>query len=140
MRVPSSSGTTGKPVVVGYSRADLAIWTECTAWIAVMAGVTHADRVQMAFGIERIGATVFPAGAGNTERHLAMLQGFGTTTLVCTPSYALYLAEVGQREGVDFSSMPLRVGLFGGEPCGEALPLLRFRTSSPVRSRTCCSR
>jgi phenylacetate-CoA ligase len=94
--------------------------------------VTPKDRVQVAFlygmftggwgmhhGIERIGATVIPAGAGNTERHLMMLRDFGTTALVSTPSYALYLAEVGAAAGVDFASLPLRVGLFGGEPSGE---------------------
>jgi phenylacetate-CoA ligase len=132
VRVHSSSGTTGKPIVVGYTRGDLNVWTECTARIAAMAGVTPKDRVQMAFlygmftggwgmhyGVERIGATVIPAGAGNTERHLMMLSDFGTTALVSTPSYALYLAEVGAQSCVDFASLPLRVGLFGGEPSGE---------------------
>jgi phenylacetate-CoA ligase len=131
-RIHSSSGTTGKPVVVGYTRGDLATWTECTARVASMAGIDERDRVQMAFlygmftggwgmhyGIERIGATVIPAGSGNTERHLMMLQDFGTTAIVCTPSYALYLAEMGAAAGVDFASLPLRIGLFGGEPSGE---------------------
>lgn len=134
VRVHSSSGTTGKPIVVGYTRGDLATWTECTARIAVMAGITQADRVQMAFlygmftggwgmhyGIERVGATVIPAGSGNTERHLMMLSDFGTTALVSTPSYALYLAEVGAESGIDFERLPLRVGLFGGEPSGEQM-------------------
>lgn len=132
VRVHSSSGTTGKPIVVGYTRGDLATWTECTARIASMAGVTQSDRVQMAFlygmftggwgmhyGVERIGATVIPAGSGNSERHLMMMQDFGTTALVSTPSYALYLAEYGAQSGVDFAALPLRVGLFGGEPSGE---------------------
>jgi phenylacetate-CoA ligase len=134
VRVHSSSGTTGKPIVVGYTKGDLNTWTECTARVAAAAGITSADRVQMAFlygmftggwgmhyGIERIGATVIPAGSGNTERHIMMMQDFGTTALVGTPSYALYLAEVGERMGVDFSAMPLRVGLFGGEPSGERM-------------------
>lgn len=134
VRVHASSGTTGKPIVVGYTRDDLDVWTECTARVAAMAGVTSADRVQMAFlygmftggwgmhyGIERIGATVFPAGSGNTERHLMMMQDFGTTALVATPSYALYLAEVGEKLGIDFAALPLRLGLFGGEPSGEAM-------------------
>jgi phenylacetate-CoA ligase len=132
VRVHSSSGTTGKPIVVGYTRGDLATWSECTARIASMAGITQSDRVQMAFlygmftggwgmhyGIERIGATVIPAGSGNSERHLMMMQDFGTTALVSTPSYALYLAEYGTQCGLDFASLPLRVGLFGGEPSGE---------------------
>ena len=134
VRLHSSSGTTGKPIVVGYTRGDLATWTECTARIATAAGVTAKDRVQMAFlygmftggwgmhyGIGRIGATVIPAGAGNTERHLMMMRDFGTTAIVGTPSYAPYLAEVGERGGVDFSRLPLRPGLFGGEPCGERM-------------------
>ena len=132
VRIHSSSGTTGKPVVVGYTHGDLNTWTECTARVAAMAGIQARDRVQMAFlygmftggwgmhyGVERIGATVIPAGSGNTERHLMMLQDFGTTAIVCTPSYALYLAEVGRAQGVDFEALPLRIGLFGGEPSGE---------------------
>lgn len=134
VRVHSSSGTTGKPIVVGYTRGDLNTWSECTARVASAAGVTEADRVQMAFlygmftggwgmhyGVERIGATVFPAGSGNTERHLMMMQDFGTTAIVCTPSYALYMAEVAEREGIDMRALPLRVGLFGGEPSGEGM-------------------
>ncbi|MCE5202982.1 MAG: phenylacetate--CoA ligase [Actinomycetia bacterium] len=134
VRVHSSSGTTGKPIVVGYTRRDLDTWTELTARVASEAGVAKADRVQVGFlygmftggwgmhyGIERIGATVFPAGSGNTERHLMMMQDFGTTALVCTPSYALYLAEVAEKNGVDIPSLPLRVGLFGGEPSSDRM-------------------
>jgi phenylacetate-CoA ligase len=134
VRVHSSSGTTGKPIVVGYTKGDLNTWSELTARIASMAGVTSQDRVQMAFlygmftggwgmhyGIERVGATVFPAGSGNTERHLTMMQDFGTTALVCTPSYALYIAEVAEKAGIDMHALPLRVGLFGGEPSGEGM-------------------
>lgn len=129
VRVHSSSGTTGKPIVVGYSRGDLNTWSELTARVAAAAGVHQGDRVQMAFlysmftggwgmhyGIERIGATVLPAGSGNTERHLMMMQDFGSTVFVSTPSYALYVGEVGERSGVDFRTLPLRLGLFGGEP------------------------
>jgi phenylacetate-CoA ligase len=134
VRVHSSSGTTGKPIVVGYTKGDLSTWTELTARVASAAGVTSTDRVQMAFlygmftggwgmhyGAERIGATVFPAGSGNTERHVVMMQDFGTTVLVSTPSYALYLAEVAERMGVDVRALPLRIGLFGGEPSGEGM-------------------
>jgi len=134
VRVHSSSGTTGKPIVVGYTKGDLNTWSELTARIASAAGVTSADRVQMAFlygmftggwgmhyGIERVGATVFPAGSGNTDRQLMMMQDFGTTALVCTPSYALYIAEVAEKAGIDIRSLPLRVGLFGGEPSGEGM-------------------
>jgi len=134
VRVHSSSGTTGKPIVVGYTRGDLNTWSECTARVASAAGVVESDRVQMGFlygmftggwgmhyGIERIGATVFPAGSGNTERHLMMMQDFGTTVFVGTPSYALYLAEVAEKAGIDVKALPLRVGLFGGEPSGEGM-------------------
>lgn len=134
VRVHSSSGTTGKPIVVGYTKGDLNIWNELTARLGSAAGVVPADRVQIAFlygmftggwgmhfGIERIGATVFPAGAGNTERQLLMMQDFGTTALVSTPSYALYLAEVAERMGIDIKALPLRLGLFGGEPSGEGM-------------------
>ena len=125
--------TTGKPVVVGYSRGDINTWTELTARVAAAAGVHRGDLVQMAFpygmstggwgmhyGIERIGATIIPAGAGQTERHLIMMQDFGTTVLVSTPSYALYLAEQAEELGVDLASLKLRLGLFGGEPCSDA--------------------
>ena len=134
VRVHSSSGTTGKPIVVGYSRGDINTWTELTARVAAAAGVHRGDLVQMAFlygmftggwgmhyGIERLGATIIPAGAGQTERHLMMMHDFGTTVLVSTPSYALYLAEQGEAEGIDFSALPLRLGLFGGEPCSDAM-------------------
>ncbi|TLM98634.1 MAG: phenylacetate--CoA ligase, partial [Actinobacteria bacterium] len=75
----------------------------------------------MHYGIERIGATIIPAGSGQTERHLMMMADFGTTVLVSTPSYALYLAEQGEAEGIDFSKLPLRLGLFGGEPCSDRM-------------------
>jgi phenylacetate-CoA ligase len=133
VRLHSSSGTTGKPVVVGYTRGDINTWTEMTARIGAAAGVTRGDLVDMSFlygmftggwgmhyGLERIGATIIPAGSGNTERHIMMMQDFGTTVLVSTPSYALYLAEVGERMGVEFRDLPLRLGLFGGEPCSVA--------------------
>lgn len=134
VRLHSSSGTTGKPIVVGYSRSDLNTWTELVARIGSMAGVTKGDLVDMAFlygmftggwglhyGLERIGATIIPAGSGNTARHLMMMRDFGTTVLVSTPSYALYLAEEGEKMGIDFASLPLRLGLFGGEPFSERL-------------------
>jgi len=133
VRIHSSSGTTGKPIVVGYTKGDIATWTELTARVASAAGVVHSDRAQMAFGygmftggfgmhygLERCGATVIPASAGNTERHLMMMQDFGTTVLISTPSYALYIAEIGEKLGVDFEQLPLRLGLFGAEPCSDA--------------------
>ena len=134
VRIHSSSGTTGKPIVVGYTRGDTNTWTELTARVVSAAGVSAADRAQMAFGysmftggfgmhygLERVGATVIPAGAGNTERHLMMIRDFGTTVLIATPSYALYLAEEAAKEGFDLRSSTLRVGLFGAEPSGEGM-------------------
>jgi phenylacetate-CoA ligase len=134
VRVHSSSGTTGKPVVVGYSRGDINTWTELTARVAAAAGVHRGDLVQMAFpygmftggwgmhyGIERIGATILPAGLEQPERHLLMMKDFGTTVLVSTPSYALFLAEQGARLGVDFPALKLRLGLFGSEPCSDGM-------------------
>jgi phenylacetate-CoA ligase len=133
VRLHSSSGTTGKPIVVGYTRGDINTWTDLTARVACAAGVHRGDLVDMSFlygmftggwgmhyGIERIGATIIPAGSGSTERHIMMMRDFGTTVLVATPSYALYLAEVGEGMGVDFSELPLRLGLFGGEPVSAA--------------------
>jgi phenylacetate-CoA ligase len=150
VRIHSSSGTTGKPIVVGYSRGDVNTWTECTARVAAAAGVHRGDLVQMGFlygmftggwgmhyGIERIGATVIPAGSGQTERHLLMMQDFGTTAFVGTPSYALYLAEQGDALGVDFSALKLRLGLFGGEPPANAsarAACTSTRTTSSSRS------
>lgn len=132
-RLHASSGTTGKPIVVGYTRGDLNTWAELCARVAASAGVNSADVAQMAFGyglftggfgmhagVERVGATIIPAGAGNTERHLTLMQDFGTTVLVSTPSYALYLAETAGRLGIGKDSLSLRLGLFGGEPCFDA--------------------
>jgi phenylacetate-CoA ligase len=134
VRVHSSSGATGKPVVVGYSRGDVNTWTELTARVAAAAGVQRGDLVQMAFpygmstggwglhyGIERIGATIIPAGAGQTERQLVMMRDFGTSALVSTPSYALFLADQADELGVDLGALKLRLGLFGGEPCPDSM-------------------
>ena len=130
VRLHSSSGTTGKPIVIGYSRRDLDAWSDCVARLVAMAGVTCADRVQMAFGYgmftggfglhygcEKLGCMMVPAGSGNTERHLMMIEDYKTTVLIATPSYALHMCEVGESLGFDWASSSLRVGLFGGEPC-----------------------
>lgn len=134
VRLHASSGTTGKPVVVGYDRHDMDVWAECIMRLASMAGVTARDRVQMAFGygmftggfglhqgLERLGCLVIPAGSGSTERHVMMIEDFGSTVLVATPTYALHICEVGERLGHDWARDTLRVGLFGGEPCTPAL-------------------
>jgi phenylacetate-CoA ligase len=134
VRVHSSTSETGQPVVLGYSRGDINTWTELTARVAAAAGVHRGDLVLMAFpygmstsgwgmhyGMERLGATIIPAGAEQSDRHVAMLQAFGATVLVSTPSYALYLAEQAEELGVDLASLKLRLGLFGSEPCTDAM-------------------
>lgn len=135
VRIHASSGTTGKPTVVGYTPNDLATWRELIARLAVAGGVWRDDVVQVAFGYglftggfglhggcEQVGATVIPASSGNTDRHLLLMQDMGTTTLVCTPSYALYLGETIADRGLR-DSLRLRWGLFGGEPWSHEMRL-----------------
>ncbi len=130
----ASSGTTGKPIVVGYTRDDMDMWSECIARLVQMAGVLPSDVAQMAFGygmftggfglhygLQRLGCAMIPAGSGNTERHIQMIDDYGTTVLIATPSYAMHICEVGESLGYDWESSSLRVGLFGGEPCPPSL-------------------
>jgi phenylacetate-CoA ligase len=132
LRIHSSSGTTGKPTVVGYTRNDIRIWSDLVARFLTAGGVTKDDVVQIAFGYglftggfglhygaERIGASVIPVSAGNTQRQIMIMQDFRTTALVCTPTYALFLAEAMAEMKVDPQSIALRVGLFGSEPWSE---------------------
>ena len=132
VRIHSSSGTTGKPTVVGYTRNDIQIWSDLVARFLTAGGVTKDDVVQIAFGYglftggfglhygaERIGASVIPVSAGNTQRQIMIMQDFRTTALVCTPTYALFLAEAMAEMKVDPQSIALRVGLFGSEPWSE---------------------
>lgn len=128
VRIHASTGTTGKPTVVGYTRRDMETWTEVVARFLVAGGLTDDDVVQIAFGyglftggfglhygVEKVGAAVIPASAGNTERQLLMLRDFGSTALVCTPTYAVHLGEEARKAGVDPASLKLRLGFFGGE-------------------------
>ena len=148
----SSSGTTGKPIVVGYNESDMAMWADCIMRLVQMAGVVPGDRAQMAFGygmftggfglhygLQKLGCMMIPAGSGNTERHIAMIEDYGTTVLVATPSYALHVCEVGEKMGYDWEKSPLRVGLFGGEPC----PTARWASSCSRRWESrpsrCCA-
>ena len=130
----ASSGTTGKPVVVGYTRNDMENWSEAVARLAACAGLTKDDIAQVAFGygmftggfglhygLQKLGATVVPASSGNSERQIMYMQDFGTTALISTPSYALYLSEVCEDMGVDPRSLSLRTGLFGGEGHSDEL-------------------
>ncbi|RJQ30449.1 MAG: phenylacetate--CoA ligase [Peptococcaceae bacterium] len=128
VRVHASSGTTGKPSVVGYTRNDLANWAGLIARSLAMAGGARGDVIQNAYGYglftgglglhygaELLGAVVVPVSGGNTDRQLMLMQDFGTTMLTCTPSYALFLAEEGEAAGVDFKKLPLKAGVFGAE-------------------------
>ena len=134
VRIHSSSGTTGKPTVVGYTKHDVKVWSNLVARFMTAAGVTHDDVVQIAFGYgmftgafglhygsETIGASVIPMGAGNTEKQIMIMQDYRTTALVSTPSYAVTIAERMEKMGIDPKSLTLKVGLFGGEPWSEAM-------------------
>jgi phenylacetate-CoA ligase len=132
VRVHASSGTTGKPTVVGYTRKDLNTWAEVVTRTLVMAGVHRNDIVQVAYGYglftgglgmhygtENLGATVIPISGGNTQKQIQLMLDFGTTVIACTPSYALHLAEVIKDMGVAPDDLKLKVGIFGAEPWSE---------------------
>lgn len=134
IRVHASSGTTGRPTVVAYTRNDIALWSNLMARAYAAAGVTAADIVHNAYGYglftgglgfhygaEAIGATVIPISGGNTKRQLMLLRDFASTVLCCTPSYALMIAEAAREEGIDAGSLALKVGLFGAEPWSERM-------------------
>lgn len=135
VRIHASSGTTGKPTVVGYTRTDLDTWSTCMARLVVAAGVGPDDIAQVAFGyglftgafglhyaLEKVGCTVIPMSSGNTEKQLMMMKDLGVTVLICTPSYALYIAETAEKLGMDPGrDLKLRVGLFGAEASSEAM-------------------
>jgi phenylacetate-CoA ligase len=134
VEVHTSSGTTGKPVVDAYTSKDIGIWAESMARTLAMGDTSRSDVVHNAYGYglftgglgvhygsRLIGAMVIPISGGNTARQLAILQDFRATVLTCTPSYSLYLAEAAQEQGLDFSGLPLRVGLFGAEPWSEGM-------------------
>lgn len=134
VRIHSSSGTTGKPTVVGYTKNDIKTWSNLVARFMTAAGVTHDDVVQIAFGYgmftgafglhygsETIGASVIPMGAGNTEKQIMIMQDYKSSVLVSTPSYALTIASRMEQMGIDPKSLSLKVGLFGSEPWTEAM-------------------
>jgi len=134
VRVHSSSGTTGAATVVGYSKNDINNWADLVARILCAAGVTADDVIQIAFGYglftggfglhygaERLGASVIPISAGNTKRQLQIMQDFKTTALVCTPSYALKMADVMLDMSVNIAGLSLKYGLFGAEPWSEGM-------------------
>ena len=134
VRVHASSGTTGKPTVVGYTRKDVETWADLMARALVGAGVHEGDIIHNAYGYglftgglgfhygaEKLGATVIPISGGNTQRQLMIMQDFGSTVLCCTPSYALNLADVIEQQGLDLKKFKLRVGIFGAEPWSERM-------------------
>jgi phenylacetate-CoA ligase len=134
VRVHSSSGTTEKPVVVGYTRNDIKVWTNLVARVMTAAGVNRDDMVQITFsyglytgafgfhyGSEAIGASVIPTGTGNTEKQIMIMQDYKTSVLISTPTYAMTLAERMDHIGVDPKKLSLRLGLFGGEPLTEIM-------------------
>ncbi|MBN1299198.1 MAG: phenylacetate--CoA ligase [Actinobacteria bacterium] len=134
IRVHSSSGTTGNPTVVGYTKEDLEIWAQVLARIMYDVGVRKEDIVQVSHGFglftggfgfqyaaEKIGAMVIPVSGGNTERQLKIMNDFKSTVLCCTPSYTLFMAEVADRIGIDFSRLELKLGFLGAEPWSEPM-------------------
>jgi phenylacetate-CoA ligase len=134
VRVHGSSGTTGKPTVVAYTRNDIDIWAEVMARTMACGGVGRKDVVHNAYGYglftgglgahygaERVGATVIPMSGGNTARQIMLIHDFGATALACTPSYALFLGEAAVEAGASLRQSKLRVGFFGAEPWTEEM-------------------
>ncbi|WP_295578428.1 phenylacetate--CoA ligase family protein [uncultured Lamprocystis sp.] len=134
VRLHASSGTTGKPIVVAYTREDVDVWAEVMARTFAACGLHRGDILQNAFGYglftgglgahygaEALGATVIPVSGGNTERQIMVLKDFGVSALCCTPSYFVHLIERAREVGVDLRELPLRVGVFGAEPWSDAM-------------------
>lgn len=132
VRIHASSGTTGNPTIVGYTRNDLEIWQECIARCLAAYGLTNNDIFSVSYGYglftgglgahygaEFLGATVIPASTGNTEKHVKLIRDLGITGIASTPSYALYLAETIEKMGIDVKELKLRTGVFGAEPWTE---------------------
>jgi phenylacetate-CoA ligase len=134
VRIHASSGTTGKPTVVGYTRKDIDNWSDLMARSFVAAGVHKGDIIHNAYGYglftgglgahygaEKLGASVIPMSGGNTKKQIMIMKDFGSTVLTCTPSYSLFMAEAACEEEIDFRSLNLRVGIFGAEPWSESM-------------------
>ena len=132
IRFHASSGTTGNPTIVGYTRKDVGVWSECMSRCLTAFGVTRDDLFSVAYGyglftgglgvhygVENLGAAVLPTSTGNTEKHVRLLRDLGVTGIACTPSYALYLAETMEKMGVTVDQIRLRTGAFGAEPWTE---------------------
>jgi phenylacetate-CoA ligase len=136
VRVHSSSGTTGKPVIAPYTQRDVDVWTDLIARCLACAGVAPGDILQNAYGYglftgglgvhygaEKLGAAVIPSSTGNTKRQLMLLKDLGTTVVTCTPSYALILDETAREIGMNLRETALRLGIFGAEPWSENMRL-----------------
>src|ERR1022692_45897 len=134
VRLHASSGTTGKPIVVAYTREDLDVWTNVMVRSLASCGITHGDIVQNAYGYglftgglgahygaEALGATVIPISGGNTERQIMVMKDFKVTAICCTPSYFIHLLERAGELGIDVRTLPLRAGVFGAEPWTESM-------------------
>jgi phenylacetate-CoA ligase len=134
VRLHASSGTTGRPTVVGYTKRDIGMWSEVMARSLTAAGVSRQSFVQIAYGYglftgglgvhygaELVGASVIPVSSGNTHRQLLLMKDFGTTALACTPSYALHIAETMRESGINREELALKVGIFGAEPWSERM-------------------
>ena len=134
VRIHASSGTTGKPTVVGYTKRDIGIWSEVMARTLTAAGASRQSFIQVAYGYglftgglgvhygaELIGASVIPVSSGNTSRQIMLMKDFGTTLIACTPSYALYIAETLAEMGLAPGDLKLKAGVFGAEPWSERM-------------------
>ncbi|WP_320008813.1 phenylacetate--CoA ligase family protein [Maridesulfovibrio sp.] len=134
VRIHSSSGTTGKATVVGYTKRDIKNWADMMARSFAIAGATPEDSIHNAYGYglftgglgahygaEALGATIIPVSGGGTRRQIMLLKDFGADVICCTPSYALFLHETGKEMGIDFEKLPLRIGIFGAEPWTESM-------------------
>jgi phenylacetate-CoA ligase len=134
VRLHASSGTTGKPIVVAYTREDVQVWTNVMVRSFAACGLHEGDIIQNAYGYglftgglgahygaEALGATVIPISGGNTQRQLMVMKDFGTTAICCTPSYFLHLIDQAEEEGIRLKQLPLRAGVFGAEPWTESM-------------------
>lgn len=146
VRLHASSGTTGKPIVVGYTREDMAVWSNVIVRALAATGMHSGDILQNAYGYglftgglglhhgaEALGATVIPISGGNSERQIMVMRDFGVTAISCTPSYFVHLIEQGAAMGVHLKDLPLRIGVFGAEPWSEEMRR-RIEAETAIRS------
>ena len=134
VRLHASSGTTDKPIVVGYTRSDLEVWMEVVKRAFASCGLTRDDVIQVSYGYglftgglgahygaEALGATVVPTSGGNTQRQIMLMRDFGTTAVCCTPSYFNFMIEQALAQGIDMRDLPIKAGIFGAEPWTEEM-------------------